>query len=179
LGASSLLRCDESEKSNHLPIYKRFSIENNLEEYIRLNYEFYHSVSLKQSVNYLDKIYSEQPDIDVNSKPLEYMPVTQNLSRLSKYSIFSDPIGLMRDIQMLNMENRMEEFMFLGLRLCKGISKRDFLERFHITIEDIYGDVIKKLISQKLLQEDEDRLKLTDYGIDVSNVVLSEFLLDE
>lgn len=71
----------------------------------------------------------------------------------------------------------MEEFMFLGLRMMKGISTREFEERFHVPFPQIYGDAVSRLTMQGLLEEDGDRLRLTDRGVDVSNQVLVEFLL--
>ena len=62
--------------------------------------------------------------------------------------------------------------MFLGLRKMKGIVLND-------TIRIIYGKKIKTLTEEGLLWQSENRLRLTDRGIDISNYVLSEFLLDE
>ena len=84
---------------------------------------------------------------------------------------------LHRDQQQLSLQEQMEEFMFLGLRLTKGISVKKFQECFCTPIEKIYGDVLKKLERQGLLVRKEDNIRLTKRGIDVSNVVLAEFLL--
>lgn len=84
---------------------------------------------------------------------------------------------LHRDQQQLSLQEQMEEFMFLGLRLTKGISVKKFQGCFCTPIEKIYGDVLKKLERQGLLVREEDSIRLTKRGIDVSNVVLAEFLL--
>lgn len=84
---------------------------------------------------------------------------------------------LHRDQQQLSLQEQMEEFMFLGLRLAKGISVKKFQECFCTPIEKIYGDVLKELERQGLLVRKEDGIRLTKRGIDVSNVVLAEFLL--
>ncbi len=72
----------------------------------------------------------------------------------------------------------MEEFMFLGLRKIDGVKRSDFLQAFDIDIEAIYGPIINALKSQGFMDAKEGRLFLTDIGIDVSNQVLSKFLLD-
>ena len=74
---------------------------------------------------------------------------------------------------------KMEEFMFVGLRKCIGVSKTEFKNRFNYSIDEIYGDVIDKFIKNNLLSENDnsDRIYLTDKGIDLSNYILSEFLL--
>lgn len=82
------------------------------------------------------------------------------------------------DKQILTRKDQMEEFMFLGLREMRGISVKDFEMQFHQSIYDIYDKVITNLIAEKLCILREDRLLLTDRGIDVSNAVLAEFLLD-
>ena len=81
------------------------------------------------------------------------------------------------DIRFLEEKEQMEEFMFLGLRLAEGISKREFFQRFLVDIKDVYGKIIKEYMGLGLLCEDSDRLYLSDAGIDVSNVVMAEFLL--
>jgi len=45
-----------------------------------------------------------------------------------------------------------------------------------IELEKIYGNEIKKLISQELLTKTETGYKLTEYGVDVSNYALSFFV---
>ena len=90
-----------------------------------------------------------------------------------------DPFSLREDMERLVRKELMEEFMFLGLRMCKGIEKEEFKRRFQCEIETVYGDVMKRLVSQGVLEEAEGRVFLTPRGIDVSNVVLAEFLLEE
>ena len=44
-------------------------------------------------------------------------------------------------------------------------------------MSQVYGDVMKKLISQGLLSETRDAVYLTEEGVSVSNYVMAEFLL--
>ena len=89
-----------------------------------------------------------------------------------------DMLGIRRDKKQLSLEEQMEEFMFLGLRRCEGINKGAFFQRFGKNIETIYGDLLIQLERQNLIEKSEDQIRLTEYGIDVSNTVLSEFLLN-
>lgn len=77
----------------------------------------------------------------------------------------------------LDKKSEMEEFMFLGLRLMTGISRQQFEKTFQVTLDSVYGEVLRKLKSEQLLEEVAGYVRLTEYGIDVSNYVLSEFLL--
>ena len=72
----------------------------------------------------------------------------------------------------------MEEFMFLGLRMTEGISRRRFRELFGVELEAVYGDVTARLQQQGLLEQQAGRVRLTEQGISVSNYALSRFLLD-
>lgn len=84
-----------------------------------------------------------------------------------------------RDIQELTMREKIEEFMFLGLRMMKGVSGNEFLLRFGRNMWKLYDPVLKRLEAQGLIRIEASRVRLTDRGIDVSNRVFCEFLLDE
>ena len=66
--------------------------------------------------------------------------------------------------------------MFLGLRMTKGVSTSDFRARFGKTIEEVYGTVIKRQLELGLITDRNDRIALTDYGTDVSNSVMAEYM---
>lgn len=83
-----------------------------------------------------------------------------------------------RNEDKLSKKNCMEEFMFLGLRETGGVSKAEFYRQFGIPIRNAYGNVIDEMVSKGLLAETETNMLLTGNGIDVSNVVMSSFLLD-
>lgn len=71
---------------------------------------------------------------------------------------------------------KQKEFMMLGLRMTRGISKREFSERFGIAVREVFGAQIDKLISEGLITEDDEMIKLTEFGLDVANVVFGEFV---
>lgn len=96
----------------------------------------------------------------------------------NKKGILADGIGLRSNLETLTDKDKMEEFMFLGLRICAGISKKDFFNRFGVDIGNIYGNEIKQLLKDKLLLMSDDCIKLTDYGLDISNYVLAMFVQD-
>lgn len=78
--------------------------------------------------------------------------------------------------EILSKDDEMTEFMFLGLRCMKGISKREFEACFHVSLKEVYGSVIEELKAQALLKEDGEWITLTRRGIDVSNVVFAKFI---
>ena len=85
---------------------------------------------------------------------------------------------LHQEITKLSDKEKMEEFMFLGLRMIKGVSGSEFFQRFGQNMWNGYGNVLNKLKDEGLIIVDMPDVRLSDYGIDVSNYVLSEFLLD-
>lgn len=76
-----------------------------------------------------------------------------------------------------SFEEDVEEFVFMGMRLLKGIEKKRFIERFHVTMESLYEEVIQKHIEDGLLVDTDEYLRFTDKGVEFSNHVLSDFLL--
>ena len=72
----------------------------------------------------------------------------------------------------LSRKDELEETMFLGLRKVEGVVLTE-------QMRNIYGDTLDRLTREGVLACGGGRIFLTDRGIDVSNYVLSEFLLDE
>lgn len=76
------------------------------------------------------------------------------------------------------IDNAMEmaEYLILGLRLVDGVKLDDFYDRFHISIDSIYGSVLKKHEKSGLIYTDGDRIRLTSKGLDLSNIVFVDLL---
>lgn len=81
--------------------------------------------------------------------------------------------------QALLVQEQMEEFMFLGLRMTDGVNEDDFYREFGRTVEDIYGETLDRLRRQELLYRDARGIRLTEKGLDVSNYAMAQFLLDK
>lgn len=71
--------------------------------------------------------------------------------------------------EILTADAAMEEYFFLGLRKMEGVKLAPYQKQYEKTVE--------KLISEGLLTQEGERIRLTELGIDVSNYVLSEFLV--
>ena len=74
-------------------------------------------------------------------------------------------------------QSRMEEFMFLGLRMVRGVPEVEFSRRFGKTMDEVYGPVLRQMEELGLMEKDGAFWRLTERGIDVSNGVMAEFLL--
>ena len=78
-----------------------------------------------------------------------------------------------------SIEDEMEEFIFMGLRMVSGISLLKFKRRFGVDIYSIYNKVIEKNIKDGLLVVEENKMFLTAKGMELSNSVMSDFILDK
>lgn len=84
--------------------------------------------------------------------------------------------SIVKNLQQLTERDRMEEFMFLGLRMMEGASMEKFEQYFGKTYMEVYGKVQKRMEDKRFLINDNGYVKLTEFGIDLSNYVMSEFL---
>lgn len=113
----------------------------------------------------------------------EYLPQCEGQhERIAETIQLQEETGLSQTghhihIEILDKKSEMEEFMFLGLRLMAGISRQQFEKKFQVTLNSVYGEVLRKLKGEQLIEEVAGYVRLTEHGIDVSNYVLAEFLL--
>lgn len=82
------------------------------------------------------------------------------------------------DVQFLEEPRQMEEFMFLGLRKTRGVSKKEFKRIFGREMDMVYEKALHKCLENGMLLEHKDRIFLSEEGTLLSNMVLSEFLFD-
>ncbi len=78
------------------------------------------------------------------------------------------------DEEHLTREDRMGEFMILGLRMDRGVSKEEFKKRFGEDIEERFR--LERFIKGGFMKYSEGRYSFTDKGIDVSNAILCNFV---
>ena len=76
-------------------------------------------------------------------------------------------------------EDEIEEFIFMGLRMLSGIDLLKFNRKFGLDIYSIYKNVIEKNIDDGLLIINKDRMYLTTKGVELSNRVMSDFILEK
>ncbi len=84
-----------------------------------------------------------------------------------------------RDRQVLTKKEMEEEFFFLGLRLAAGVSLKEFERRFGLTAEEVYPGLMERMVKEGAAVLERDRFFLTEYGFDVSNYVMAQFLQDD
>ena len=159
--------------------YHRYEISN----YALKGYECKHNVGYWKRKEYLG--------LGLGAASLLSNVRSSNTSDLAEYlelgQKVNQQIAMQEDVkdikwiagqEELTIQDQMEEFMFLGLRMMEGISSLEFEKQFDKSLQDVYGTQISKLEKQGLLQfhEETQRYTLTLQGIDVSNQVFVEFI---
>ena len=80
--------------------------------------------------------------------------------------------------EVLTLNEKMEEEMFLGLRKKSGVSKKRFEEKFGLSFEEQYGAVVSELTEQGLLVADRDIVRMTKQGLFLGDTVAEKFILE-
>ena len=179
---------EDENKGNHLPplpdedtereIYKatekilaeygyhRYEISN----YSKTGYECRHNLGYWERKEYLG--------LGLGASSLISECRFHNTADMERYLRFYENAGtgICEDIEHLSAEDQMEEFMFLGLRKTVGISVDDFRKAFGKEIREVYGEQMRKLEEQRLIEYSGNRVRLTERGTDISNYVFSEFM---
>ncbi|MFC0137242.1 coproporphyrinogen III oxidase [Staphylococcus petrasii] len=75
-------------------------------------------------------------------------------------------------------EEKMEEEMFLGLRMNKGVNRQTFENKFNVSLNEVFGQTINQLKNKHLLKENNDYISLTERGKVIGNEVFEAFLLN-
>ena len=149
--------------------FERYEISN----YAKRGFECKHNVGYWTGVPYLG--------LGLGASSYVYnrrFHTEENFDAYMKILMNRDITPLYQDIQELGTRQRMEEFMFLGLRLTRGVSAAEFMERFGSNMFKVFDMPIRKNVIAKLLEVQDSRLYLTEKGLDLSNRVMSDFLFD-
>ena len=78
----------------------------------------------------------------------------------------------------LSQREQMEEEMFLGLRKKSGVSMTRFEEKFGRSFDGLYGEIVRDLVQQGLMQIDGDRVRMTKRGLFLGDTVAERFILE-
>lgn len=73
-------------------------------------------------------------------------------------------------------DEAMEDFMMVGLRLLKGVSRADFAAQFEHSPDDVFGREIETLLGRGLLRRTADGYGLSGQGVFLGNEVFGAFV---
>ena len=160
-----------TEEYLHESGYERYEISN----YSKAGYECKHNIGYWIRENYLgfgigaaslvnEKRYKNQGNI--NKYIDEYLRMDGVIDKEDSYE----------ELMNLSKQEAMEETMFLGLRLIKGVDIKAYTTRFHIDPRVQYKDILDELIKDELITISDTHIALTRRGRDISNYVMAKFI---
>ncbi|GAB3071126.1 radical SAM family heme chaperone HemW [Salinicoccus sesuvii] len=101
-----------------------------------------------------------------------------NIKPINHYIQSMEETGsVVKETLALDQKAQMEEEMFLGLRMNRGVDTARFEEKFGRSMDEVYGTVINQEISKGHIEASKSRVALTEKGRMVGNTVFMEFLL--
>ena len=144
--------------------YERYEISN----YAKPGRECRHNIGYWTGVPYLGmglgaSSYMDGCRFAVNSDMKQYL---------------EEKPGMFTDVEKLTKKDMEEEFFYVGLRMTAGVSLPEFERRFGVSAKDVYPGLMEMFVEEKAAVFQGDRFVLTDYGLDVSNYIMAQFLQD-
>ena len=80
------------------------------------------------------------------------------------------------NIEKLSIEDKIQEKIFMGLRMNEGIMFEDFQKEFNIDFKEKYRKEIERLKGRELINENITGIRLTQRGREISNSIFIEFI---
>lgn len=146
--------------------YERYEISN----YARPGYECRHNIGYWRGRDYLG--------LGLGASSLINGRRFSNRTEIKDYlALTMGSDDWYEAVETLTPAAKMEEFMFLGLRLVRGVSEKNFYRKFGVKMMSVYGEVIRKNELEKLLIRKNGWLRLTELGVDLANMVMADFIL--
>ena len=144
--------------------YERYEISN----YAKPGWECRHNIGYWTGVPYLGlglgaSSYMNGSRFAVSSDMQQYL---------------GEKPGTFTDVEKLTKKDMEEEFFYVGLRMTAGVSLPEFERRFGVSAKDVYPGLMEMFVEEKAAVFQGDRFVLTDYGLDVSNYIMAQFLQD-
>ncbi|NMS89937.1 oxygen-independent coproporphyrinogen III oxidase [Clostridioides difficile] len=100
-----------------------------------------------------------------------------NLESLDEYHLSlakrEKPI---QESEVLSEKDMIEEKIFMGLRMNKGIKFKDFKKNFGLDFREKYSKQIEMLLDRKLINQSFEGIQLTQKGREISNSIFIEFM---
>ena len=147
--------------------YNQYEISN----YAKDNKECFHNKIYWECKEYIGVGVSSSSYIDGKR--------IKNIDNINEYIKNINENNSIIDEELENTEkDKIEEFMFMGLRMIKGIEEKEFENRFGKKVDELYKEIIEKHIKNGLLIRKNGKIFLSKKGIELSNIVMSDMILE-
>ena len=172
---NGVLNLPDDELERKMYWYVKKSLEKNgynhyeISNFAKNGYESKHNIDCWSQKQYLG--FGINASSYVDSKRFSNVP---NINEYIKNIKNNEPEKneILEEIQ--DREMQMKEFMLLGLRKIEGIRNQDFYNKFGIDVEEEFEIELKKIRKENLIEK--DKVKLTNRGLDLANIVWEEFI---
>lgn len=100
-----------------------------------------------------------------------------NIRNVKEYvsAVFSQR-SLISFSEKLSRERRASEILIMALRMTRGISRKEFIDRSGFDLMDLFAQQVKRLVKADLISLDDERVRLTARGISLADSVMMEFV---
>lgn len=100
-----------------------------------------------------------------------------NIRDVKEYvsAVFSQS-GLISFSEKLSRQRRASEILIMALRMTRGISRKEFVERSGFDVMDLFGQQVNRLVQADLITLEDKRVRLTPRGITLADSVMMEFV---
>ena len=142
--------------------YERYEISN----YAKPGYECRHNIGYWTGVSYLGLGLGASSYI----KKCRFC----NTSDLAEY--LKEGPGRRYDEIILTEQDMQEEYFFVGLRLVRGVSLKQFEAQFGVSVHEVYPGLLEQILASGGAEMDGEYFRLTEYGMDVSSYIMAKFL---
>ena len=80
------------------------------------------------------------------------------------------------DTETITVERAREDFCFLALRTKWGLDEQKFEDRFGVTVNNLFGNILEDLVTKGLLEYQNGSYHLSSEGAKHGNYVFSQFI---
>ena len=152
---------------------KRYEISN----YAKAGFECKHNLGYWSDVPYLgfglnSSSYINEKRLKNKTKLSDYMALDYK-----NYLISNNHDDYYDEVKIIDRKDHLNEYMMLGFRKTDGINGNDFYKTFNEHFEDVFGAALRVYQGMGMVNKNGDNFYLTDIGLDVSNRVISDFML--
>ncbi|MCI5839094.1 MAG: radical SAM family heme chaperone HemW [Peptoniphilaceae bacterium] len=144
---------------------KRYEISN----FSKKNYESKHNLKYWNLEGYIG--------FGLNSASYISNRRFQNTASIYKYHKLIEENKLpIETNEFIDKNTSIYEYIILKLRKVEGLSYKSFKEKFDFDIRDKFNDVIEKYKNYKFFVDDEDRLRFSKKGFNLSNMFFVDII---
>ncbi|MBM4053203.1 MAG: radical SAM family heme chaperone HemW [Planctomycetes bacterium] len=169
-----VIKLDEDVELEMYQTAMRFLRENNychyeISNFAKPGYECSHNINYWNNKEYLGVGAGAYSFID-GERSMNERSVSHYIKGIEE----STNVKVFRES--LPLHTFASETIVMALRMMRGMSGKDFYDRFGYKIGEQFGAQISDLKRLGLLNDDDERLKLTEKGLFVADSVMAEFL---